>query len=214
MEQDGLEGVPEAGELKAGETASEPAGTDAGAKEALIRVDVTDAVEQGLVEQSCLDRCSTTLEECDKVVEWDSERFAAGSGVAGVRRDDREASKAPGVNETKFAASAERERGVGVWRQGSLGRGDKQAAGHAEVDEKLSGRAVAIKVDHDGLANAVNAEDAGLGEGVDQERGRRFEGLGLVAGPDGAHNLAVYAVVDAVRDGFDFGKFRHGQYAV
>ncbi len=36
-----------------------------------------------------------------------------------------------------------------------------------------------------------------------------FEGLGLVAGPDGADGLAVDALVDAVGYGFDFGEFGH-----
>ena len=40
--------------------------------------------------------------------------------------------------------------------------------------------------------------------------GRGLEGLGLVAGPDGADGLAVDAGVDAVGYGFDFGEFGHG----
>ena len=53
--------------------------------------------------------------------------------------DDGEASEAAGVDEAKFFAAAEGEDGVGVGRDGGVGGGDEQAAGHAEVDEELRG---------------------------------------------------------------------------
>ena len=52
--------------------------------------------------------------------------------------------------------------------------------------------------------------DAAAGEGFDDLIWRGFEGLRLVAGPDGTDGLAVDAGVNAVGYGFDFGKFRHG----
>ena len=65
------------------------------------------------------------------------------------------------------------------------------------------------EIDDDGLADAVDAVDAAAGESFDDLVGRGLEGLGLVAGPDGADRLAVDALVDAVGYGFDFGEFGH-----
>ena len=52
----------------------------------------------------------------------------------------------------------------------------------------------------------MDAVDAGVGEGFGDGLGWGFEGLGLVAGPDGEDGLAVDALVDAVGYGFDFGE--------
>ena len=59
--------------------------TDAGVVERLVSVDVTDAVEQGLVEQRGLDGGLAIAEERDEVFERDSERFAAGAGIGVFR---------------------------------------------------------------------------------------------------------------------------------
>ena len=55
----------------------------------------------------------------------------------------------------------------------------------------------------------MDAIDAAAGEDFDDLVGGRLEGLGLVAGPDGADGLAVDALVDAVGYGFDFGELGH-----
>ena len=98
------------------------------------------------------------------------------------------------------------------WDRG-FGGGDEEAAGHAEMDQELGGVLVVGQVDDYGFAYAVDAVDAGVGEGFGDGLGWGFEGLGLVAGPDGADGLAVDALVDAVGYGFDFGEFGHA-YAV
>ena len=98
---------------------------------------------------------------------------------------------------------------MGVRRDGRSGVGDEQAAGHAQVDQELRRLFLRLTVDDDGLADAVDAVDAAAGERFGDLVGRRFEGLRLVAGPDGADGLAVDAGMDAVGYGFDFGKLGH-----
>ena len=98
---------------------------------------------------------------------------------------------------------------MGVGWDGGVGRGDEQAAGHAQVDQELGGFFVMGEVDDDGFAYAVDAVDAAVGEGFGDGFGRGLEGLGLVAGPDAADGLAVDALVNAVGYSFDFGEFGH-----
>ena len=69
--------------------------------------------------------------------------------------------------------------------------------------------AVTIQIDDDGFAYSVDAVDAAVGQGFDDLIGWGFEGLRLVAGPDGSDGLAVGAVVDSVSDGLYFGELRH-----
>ena len=133
------EGGAEAGEFGAGEAAGLAAGADAGAEEALVGVDVADAVEQGLVEQGGFDGGLAVAEEGDEVFEGDGEGFGAGAGVllrvCGC--DDGEAAEAAGVDEAEFALPPLRVRTAWVWAGWDVGRGDEQAAGHAEMDEEL-----------------------------------------------------------------------------
>lgn len=103
---------------------------------------------------------------------------------------------------------------MGVRRDGRIRRGDEQAASHAEMDEKLGLALFSVQIDNDGLADAMNALDAAAGESLDNLVGRGFEGLRLVAGPDGADGLAVDTGVDAVGDGFNFGEFGHASLSI
>ena len=98
-------------------------------------------------------------------------------------------------------------------RAWNFGRVDQQAAAHAEVDEKLCGlfgaSGFASEVEGDGLAYAVDAVDARVGEGLGDKFRRRLKGLGLVAGLDAEDGLAARAGVDSVGYGFYFGEFGH-----
>src|ERR1700710_1552587 len=81
------------------------------------------------------------------------------------------------------------------------------------MDEELCGFSIAREgfahVHDDGFADAVDAVDAAAGEGLDDLIGWGFEGLRLVAGPDGADGLAGGGLVGSVGYGLYFGKFRH-----
>ena len=78
----------QAGEFGAGEARGLAGGTDGGAEERLVGVDVADAVEEGLVEQRGLDGRAARVEEGDEVFEGDGEGFAAWAGKAGWLRGD------------------------------------------------------------------------------------------------------------------------------
>ena len=143
----------QAGEFGAGEARGLASGTDGGAEERLVGVDVADAVQERLIEQSSLDRRAARVEESDEIGEGDGEGFASGAGkgcrllVAGcwLRCVEGDATEAAWIDEADFAAgcfpwrAAQGEDGVGVGREGDFGRGDEEATGHAEVDEEFDG---------------------------------------------------------------------------
>ena len=176
-------------------------------EEGFVGVDVAYSVEERLVEQCGFDWRLAIAEERDEVFERDGEGLFAGARVGfGC---DGEAAEAAGVDETELASAAEDEDGVGVGRDGRVGGGDEETAGHAEVDEELGGFFLSGEVDNDGLAYAVDAVNPAAGEDFRDLVGWRFEGLRFVAGPDGADGLAVDSFVDAVGYGLDFGEFGH-----
>lgn len=205
------EGGAEAGEFVAGEASGLAAGADSGVEESFVGVDVADSVEEGLVEERGFDGSLAIAEESDEVFEGDGEGLAAGAGVGGVLHG--ETAEAARVDEAKLLTVGERENGVGVGRVGDFGGVDEEAAGHAEVDEELRGllgaAGLAGEVKGDGLADAVDAVDAGVGEGLGDDIGRRLEGLRLVAGFNTEDSLAVDAGVNSVGYGFYFGKLGH-----
>src|SRR5438270_12144667 len=96
-------------------------------------------MEERLVEQRCFDGGFAVAEEGDEVLERNRQRFGSGAVVSRVGGDKGEASEAAGVDEAEFFAAAESENGVSVRRNRRVGRGDEQAAGHAQVDEELRG---------------------------------------------------------------------------
>ena len=73
--QDFVQGGAQKSQFGAGEAAGLARGTDGGAEERLVCVDITDAVEQGLIEQRGLDRRSSRVKEGDEVWERDGEWF-------------------------------------------------------------------------------------------------------------------------------------------
>ena len=141
----------QAGQFGAGEAGGLAGGTDGGAEEALVGVNVADAVEEGLVEQRGLDGGAAGVEESDEIGEGDGEGLAAGAGVgwrllvAGdwLRSVEGDAAEAAWIDETDFARgcfpervyflgrgcfpgrTAEGEDGVGVGRERDFGRGDE-----------------------------------------------------------------------------------------
>lgn len=81
MPENLLEGSAEAAELVSGEAAGLAAWPDSGVVECLVGVDVSHAVEKGLVEQGGLDGRLAMAEEGDEVLERDGERLFAWASV-------------------------------------------------------------------------------------------------------------------------------------
>ncbi len=77
------------------------------------------------------------------------------------------------------------------------------------MNEELGGLLLAREVNDDGLADAVHPINPAASQSLNNLVGRRLERLGFVAGPDGTDGLAVDTLMNAIGDGFDFGKLGH-----
>uniref|UniRef100_E6QLD8 Uncharacterized protein n=1 Tax=mine drainage metagenome TaxID=410659 RepID=E6QLD8_9ZZZZ len=101
---------------------------------------------------------------------------------------------------------------MGVVGDGRVGGGDKQASGHAEVDDPLCVFVgVPGKVADDVFPDAVDALDDAVFKAGGLFAGGGLHWLGVRAEPYLDDLLAVDAVVDSARDGFDLGQLGHGE---
>ena len=98
--------LAEAGEFGAGEAAGVAAGTDAGVEEALVGVDVADAVEQALVQQRGFNGGAAAPEEGIEIFLRDIKWFFPRAGVRCcnrqrvlLRREHGEAAEAARIDE-------------------------------------------------------------------------------------------------------------------
>ena len=132
--QDRLKSRAEAVKAGAGQAAGHARGTDAGAEEALVGVDVPYSVEKGLVEEGGFDVEPAAVEERSEIVGGDSEGFGAWSGEG---CGERKAAEAAGIDEAQLATGGEMKDGVGMRRDGRCGIGNEEAAGHPQVDQEL-----------------------------------------------------------------------------
>ena len=130
--QDCLQTGVQAGQLGTGEAGSAPAGTDAGPEEALIGIDIADPMEEGLVEEGCLDGGLPTTEEILKRGQADVQWLKAGSCEVGrlgggllfnsrFWRMQAHAAEAAGVHEAKLATGTEGEDAVRMGRLRDIG---------------------------------------------------------------------------------------------
>src|SRR5437763_176420 len=116
-----------------------PPGPYAGAEQDLVRIDVTQARHPSLVHQQRLDRRPPGAGEREERLgrERVIERVDPGPGLGGERRrvDHRHAAEATRVVVGDQAAVIELDHDVIVAPRGPVGRGERQLARHAEVDE-------------------------------------------------------------------------------
>jgi hypothetical protein len=220
----------EAIQLLRSEPCGHAAGADFGAEEALVGIDVADAVQQALVEQRCFDGGASLVKELAEVGFGDAQRFCAGtteaSDIRGVIRClfgdvQAHAAEAAGIDKAEFLDSrtppgTQHEHAVGVQWARHVGIGDHQPAGHPEMHDPLDGFTFWIalglgsEVEDDVLAHTIDALDGAAGEGLGHGGGWRLHRLALAREPDLFDAVACDALVDAVGDGFDLGEFGHG----
>jgi hypothetical protein len=201
------------------------AGADFGAEEALVGIDVADTVEQGLVEQRCLDGGASLVKELAEVgfgdVQWlcsgttEACRIRGGVTLCLFGDVHAHATEAAGIDKAKLAPGTQHEHAVGVRWARHVGIGDQQAAGHAQMHDPLDGFTFWIalgqgsEIEDDVLAHTTDALDGAAGERFGHGGGRRLHRLALAREPDLFDAVARDALVDAVGDGFDFGEFGH-----
>ena len=219
-----LNSTVEAVQFLRSEPCRHAAGAYFGAEEALVGIDVADAVQQALVEQRCFNGGASLVKELAEVGFGDAQRFCAGtakaSHIRGVPRClfgdvQADAAEASGIDKAELAPGTQYEHAVGVRWAGQVRIGDHQAAGHAEMHDPLDGFTFWIalglgrEVEDDVLAHAIDALDGAASERFGHGGGWRLHRLALAREPYLFDAIACDALVDAVGDGFDFGEFGH-----
>ena len=146
-----LDRAVQALQFLAGEPASLTSGTDAGAKQAFIGIDIAHTMEKFLVQQRRLDGGSTAAKERAKVVERNLQRLLSGSDEAIPRGripsrrlawflrglgkiEHGEPTKTPGIDKADLATIVELKNGVGMGRQRLIWIADQETARHSKMD--------------------------------------------------------------------------------
>jgi hypothetical protein len=209
-----------------GDAMSAPARPDAGAKKALIGVNIAHPGKQRLVKERGLDGQAAAAEESDEVVRGDGERLRAwrresGSGGEAAKF---QAAKTARIDEAHLAAAQELQPRMGVRGERRVGSGDQKTPGHAEMDDPLGvGRGhggasgfLSRRVWHslaqlknNVLAGAMDGKDGAISEPAGLLRRRRLKRLRIRTEPRFDDAIAAHAIVNTARDGFHFGQFGH-----
>lgn len=197
-------------QFRALDAAGHAPGTDPGAKEAFVSVDIAHAMKQRLVEQCGFDGQFAAAKEAGKVFQGDGRRLGPGPGEAfgGVELTELQPPETARVDETHLPAAGQGETSVGVRRDWPFRGGDQQAASHAKVHNPLGCRLRQrgfSQIADDVLSDAADSEDHAAFEACGLFRRGIFEGLGVRAEP-GFHNaVAAQALIHAAGNGFDLG---------
>ena len=114
-----------------------PSGTDAGAKQRLIGINVAYATQKFLIQQRALDGSLASAKKFDELVRAHFQRFhASGIEASGV---DAEFSKHARVDKAQFASRGELGDQVSMLGDFGIGIASDETAGHAEMDDPLCG---------------------------------------------------------------------------
>ena len=188
-----------------------PARVDAGRTTRLVRIDIADTGEDGLVEKEGLQRTAGRLDGRTPLGGGGVPRFGAQfaaeehgrAGLVGIVGD---AAEAAGIAEPQFVAVVERERQVRVVGSHGPGRGDRELTGHAEVDEQ---DAAIVEFDEQPLAPPRDGLNA-TADHMCPPRFRPRPTQGLLPRPHGQDSPANEERPQIAGDSLDFGEFGHG----
>ncbi len=193
-----------------------------GAPERLVRVDVADPGDEGLVEQERLESPAAAAKPPPEGPQREGgvERLGSVPGeqrAAVLRVQDRAASRVPrpepypaelaDVAEAELAAVVQREAQVDVPVGRGAGRHHEELAGHLEVDRQ---RGTARQVHDDQLRAPADRVDAAPGHGAGERgdrgvRGDRARPVARGTGDRGAHDEPP----QVARDRLHLGKLGH-----
>ena len=231
LTKDAADGGEEVAGLAVVDLAATGQWVQAGVPERLIHVDVAQAGDQRLVEQGGLEGAAGSTKAGFAGA---AERFRVGQGVraeggpaacaevveGGVRPERTEAA---GVAETEREGVRVIGRGgEGPFNVNVVGRGvriEGQAARHAQLDDEdaaaVGDEGELFSVSEEGGEGGA-VEEVGAGRGLSGGAATLAGGVDDVgaADADGSDGAAQEARHEGEADGFDFGKFRHGGFAV
>jgi hypothetical protein len=137
FQQHGTHGSMEIVKLARLERRRQSHGMDSRSPEAFVRVDVSHASKDALVEQERFDARAVSAQFRAEFFFGSFERIeaeVAQSGFAVAIFDDSHAAEAANVRVAKFTAVVEREKDVSVRHHRRFGRTNDELAGHSQMD--------------------------------------------------------------------------------
>src|SRR5262249_34932624 len=219
MTQDVLQCAPKRFRLMNGQRRSETRRVNAGSPQALVRIDIADAPENGLIKEQGLDARSARADAISKFCGANLQRLSPKTQKLVSKRFTHKighATEAARIGVAKFAAIVEFEKDMSVLLM-RLGRAlRREMAGHTEMNEerafftirgRCSVRSGRRKVQEHELAVTLDGFDAAARKMLLQRHGIIDE-IGL-AEPNGKNTAAGNGSSQAARNSLDFGKFRH-----
>src|SRR5579875_2340628 len=192
-------------QLLAAQTPSASCGTDSGAEEALIRIDIAYAMQQLLVQKRSFDAGLSPAEEGGEVLGGNGKRFPAGTGK-GVILPGFQPSEATCIHEPQLTAGAEPQNGVCVFWNGGDGVADQQTSGHAQMHDPLR---LLRQVENDVLADTIYAINLLPRQQADHSGRFGLEWFRHGTEPGRLNYIPAHTLMHTAGDRFDFGKFRH-----
>jgi hypothetical protein len=226
MLKDLAERGAEAFELGPGKAAGHAAGANAGAKQALVGIDVSHPCQQRLIQKRSLDGEAAAAKKSCECLRGNVERFSAWAEETGMALQvfECETAEATRVYKAQLEAAGEGEAGMGVRREGGGGIGNQQPPGQAAVDDprrsgqggggwsfcRFAARLRRTEFADDVLAGAMNGEKNASHQAADLLFNWSFEGLGMGPEPGVEDAMAPYPPIHTAGYGFYLGKFGHG----
>src|ERR1039457_5175352 len=216
------QGEPQPLKLHPGHPPRPPARPDAGAKQALVGVDVAHSGKQRLVQQGSLDGQVPAAEERGKRLRPNRKRLCPRPAEtrASAQIAELQPPKPARVHKAKLTAAGKAQADVRMGGNGTLGSGDEQPPGHAEMHDPLGlWRAVrpvctepAVRrpqLADDVLSRAMHGQNRAPLKPPGLSRRRSLERLAVPAEPDLDDVIAAQTLVYAAGNGFHLRKFWH-----
>jgi hypothetical protein len=188
---------------------------NAGAPQTFVRVDVSHAAQDALVEQKRFYAGAASTQFRAEFLFSGLERIEAEfaeDGLVSAAGQHAHAAEAANVRVAQLAAIVEREKDVSVRDYGSLGRANDELARHSQMDQQRGAAIIGargLKIEHEKFSVSANGGDATAREGLLQ-CGRIVDEIGL-AEANAENSSSWQDGSQAARNGFDLGKFGHGE---
>ena len=183
------------------------------APETFVRVNVSDAAQNVLIEKKSFDACAPRTNACLKFFlarfEWIKTEFSKNAFARTIRKNPN-SSEASNVCVAQLAAIIESEKHVSMWRNAGFGGTGHDLSRHAEMNLERELRAAAsraLEIQQEKLAEAAHRGDPAARQFPLE--GRRiideisFPQAHAEDAPTRQHCL------QSASNGLDFGQFRH-----
>jgi hypothetical protein len=213
FEKHPADGSMEFAKLGGLERGSQTRGMNAGAPQAFVRVDVSHASQDALVEQERFYAGAASSQLRAEFPFGSLERIeaeCAEDGLVSAAGQYAHAAEAANVGVAQLAAIVQSEEDVGVRRDRGFSRTGDKLARHSEVDQERGAAIIGagrFKIEHEKFSVSADCGDTAAREGLLQ--GGRIVDKIRLAEANAENSSAGQDGSQAARNGFDLGKFGH-----